>query len=57
MSADTQPGLLVAEGLYWPADRHSGTINELTSQQCSDGGGGAIFHEALVEIEALPQDR
>ena len=56
VSADTQPGLLVAEGLYWPADRSSGTINELTSQQCSDSGGGAIFHEALVDLESLPKD-
>jgi anaerobic selenocysteine-containing dehydrogenase len=57
VSADTQPGLLVAEGLYWPADEQSGTINELTSQQCADSGGGAIFHEALVDIVPLPMDR
>ena len=29
-----------------------GGINDLTSQQCSDVGGGAIFHESLVAVEA-----
>ncbi|MGI9537517.1 MAG: molybdopterin-containing oxidoreductase family protein, partial [Desulfocapsaceae bacterium] len=53
---DTQPGLLVAEGIYWPAEGGEGTINDLTSQQCSDIGGGAIFHESLVNIEPLPAD-
>jgi anaerobic selenocysteine-containing dehydrogenase len=57
VSEDTRPGLLVAEGLYWPVDGQSGTINELTSQQCSDSGGGAIFHEALVDIVPLQEDR
>ena len=57
VSADTRPGLLVAEGLYWPADEQSGTINELTSQQCADSGGGAIFHEALVDVVPLPKGR
>ena len=51
VSDDTQPGLLVAEGLYWPADGDEGMINDLTSQQCSDMGGGAIFHESLVAVE------
>ena len=57
VSDDTQPGLLVAEGLYWPADDQSGTINDLTSQQCADSGGGAIFHESLVDIVPVPMDR
>ena len=51
ISLDTQPGLLVAEGLYWPSEETDGTINNMTSQQCSDIGGGAIFHESLVDIE------
>jgi anaerobic selenocysteine-containing dehydrogenase len=57
VSDDTQPGLLVAEGLYWPSGAGGETINDLTSQQCSDIGGGAIFHEALVDINPLPQGR
>jgi anaerobic selenocysteine-containing dehydrogenase len=48
---DTQPGLLVAEGLYWPVADEDGGVNDLTSQQCSDIGGGAIFHESRVQIE------
>ena len=50
VSDDTQPGLLVAEGIYWPLADEDGGVNDLTSQQCSDIGGGAIFHEARVEI-------
>jgi len=52
ISADTQPGLVVAEGIYWPAEDGEGGINDLTSQQCSDLGGGAIFHESRVDISA-----
>ena len=54
ISDDTQPGLLVAEGIYWPLADEDGGVNDLTSQQCSDIGGGAIFHEARVEI--VPAD-
>ncbi|MEJ2056744.1 MAG: molybdopterin dinucleotide binding domain-containing protein, partial [Desulfofustis sp.] len=52
ISRDTQPGLVVAEGIYWPAEDGAGAggINDVTSQQCSDIGGGAIFHEARVDI-------
>ena len=53
VSSDTQPGLLVAEGIYWPSEEGGGAINDLTSQQCSDIGGGAIFHESLVAIKTL----
>lgn len=47
---NTSRGLLVAEGLFWPAEKSSG-INELTSQKVSDICGGAIFHESRVGIE------
>ena len=57
VSANTQPGLLVAEGLYWPSGVGGESINDLTSQQCSDIGGGAIFHEALVDLHPLSQER
>lgn len=43
ISTDTQPGLVVAEGIYWPASPEEGGINDLTSQQCSDAGGGGDF--------------
>lgn len=49
----TQPGLVVAEGIYWQVTERAGAINDLVSQQCSDVGGGALFHEARVEVEAM----
>lgn len=50
VTQDTSTGLLVAEGLFWPAEKSSG-INELTSQKVSDISGGAIFHESRVSLE------
>lgn len=55
ISLKTAAGVVVAEGLYWPADswevgkNHLG-INALTSQNLADLGGGALFHESLVAI-------
>ena len=57
VSADTQPGLIVAEGIYWPVDRAAGGVNDLTSQQCSDIGGGAVFHESRVGVEPAGRDQ
>lgn len=53
VSNDTQPGVVVAEGLYWPATPDDAGINDLVSQHCSDMGGGTLFHEALVEVESM----
>ncbi len=53
---DTQPGLVVAEGLYWPATVEDGGINDLVSQRCADIGGGALFHESLVEVRPVAAD-
>jgi anaerobic selenocysteine-containing dehydrogenase len=50
VTGDTRKGLLVAEGIYWPAPTEEGGINDLVSQQCSDVGGGALFHESRVQI-------
>ncbi len=43
----TRPGVLVAEGIYWPSEQSPG-VNDLTSQKAADLGGGATFHETLV---------
>jgi anaerobic selenocysteine-containing dehydrogenase len=55
VSADTQPGLVVAEGLYWaantPGDRG---INHLTSQALADLGGSNAFHTNLVQVATAP---
>jgi anaerobic selenocysteine-containing dehydrogenase len=50
LSTDTRPGLLVAEGLFWPTGADAAGINDLTSQKLSDMGGGATFHESRVAI-------
>ncbi len=57
VSLDTQPGLVVAEGIYWPAEEGEGGINDLTSQQCADLGGGPIFHESRVAVEPAGEMR
>ena len=57
VTTDTQQGILVAEGLYWPlfpeqnCGRVENGINDLTSQKLTDMGGGATFHESLVTIQ------
>jgi anaerobic selenocysteine-containing dehydrogenase len=58
LTTDTPPGVVVAEGLYWgggPAmiNGKAGLgINALTSQNTTDLGEGAIFHECLVALRA-----
>ncbi|NQU63181.1 MAG: molybdopterin-dependent oxidoreductase, partial [SAR324 cluster bacterium] len=51
VTEDTQPGLVVAEGIYWEnvATEHT-AINDLTSQKTTDLGEGSTFHESLVEV-------
>jgi len=50
LSSDTQRGLLVAEGLFWPVGPDDSGINGLSSQKLADMGGGATFHESRVTI-------
>lgn len=51
VTEDTQPGLLVAEGLFWEALSSSRSgINDLTSQKCTDLGEGSTFHESRVAM-------
>lgn len=50
LTPDTRPGVLVAEGIFWPVDADDSAINDLTSQKQTDMGGGATFHETLVAI-------
>ncbi len=47
----TQPGLLVAEGIYWQSSASQQTgVNDLTSQAITDAGEGGTFHESRVAI-------
>jgi len=53
---DTQPGLLVAEGLHWPRLSPGGGANQLTSQRLTDMGETCAFHCSLVEVQPLNSD-
>jgi len=53
ISSDTQPGLLVAEGIYWEPESGATGINDVTSQKLTDSGGGGIFHESRVGLQIL----
>jgi anaerobic selenocysteine-containing dehydrogenase len=53
ISEDTQPGLVVVQGIYWENDASEATgVNDLTSQQTTDLGGGGTFHESLVDVRS-----
>ncbi len=52
VTTDTQPGLLVAEGLHWPSFMPGGKgANQLTSQRLTDNGETCAFHCNFVEVE------
>ncbi|WP_457577235.1 molybdopterin-dependent oxidoreductase [Desulfomarina sp.] len=50
LTKDTRRGLLVAEGIFWQSEKNEGAINDLTSQNLTDMGGGALFHESRVRL-------
>jgi anaerobic selenocysteine-containing dehydrogenase len=55
VSADTRPGVVVAEGLWWHRFQSGGwNVNALTSDRVADMGGGPTFHSNLVEVEKAP---
>jgi anaerobic selenocysteine-containing dehydrogenase len=52
VTKDTQPGLLVAEGLRWPGFHPEGKgANQLTSQRLTDAGQTCAFHCNRVEVK------
>jgi anaerobic selenocysteine-containing dehydrogenase len=54
ISEDTQPGLIVMQGVYWENTASDTTgVNDLTSQQTTDLGEGGTFYEALVDARSL----
>lgn len=53
ISERTQPGLVVAQGLYWENKENGSGINNLTSQRLSDMGGGSLFHETRITLTPL----
>lgn len=57
LTTDVGPELVVAEGIFWADGADAGVINCLTSQKEADMGGGATFHECLVEVTPASQHR
>ncbi len=54
VTPDTQPGLLVAEGLHWPQLMPGGKgANQLTSQRLTDQGETCAFHCNRADIERV----
>jgi anaerobic selenocysteine-containing dehydrogenase len=54
ITEDTQPGLIVAEGLFWKTPESGQTgINDLTSQKTTDMGEGSTFHESRAAIQPV----
>jgi anaerobic selenocysteine-containing dehydrogenase len=52
VTTDARPGVVIVVGQWWPKlapDRRS--LNELTSQQLTDLGGGSLFGNAVVRVE------
>jgi anaerobic selenocysteine-containing dehydrogenase len=51
VTADTRPGVVVIEGIWWRKHHRGGWgVNALTDDRLSDLGGGAVFHSNLVEV-------
>ncbi len=51
ITGDTQPGVLVAEGTWWPLHSRGGRgINALASARLTDLGGGSTFHDNRVGL-------
>jgi len=56
VTTDTLSGVVTAVGQWWPKlapDRRS--LNDLTSQELTDLGGGSLFGNATVRLS--PQDK
>ncbi len=54
VSERARPGVVNGLGVWWRKLGKNGTnVNELTSQQLTDLGGGATFYDCLVEVAAL----
>jgi anaerobic selenocysteine-containing dehydrogenase len=58
VTEDVQPGVSVAEAVWWPRDHEAlgsgrGNVNRLISADTTDLGGGALFQDCRVQVEAL----
>jgi len=54
VTGDTQPGVVVAESIWWKKYMEDGAgINCLTSAEEADMGGGPALHYSRVEVEKI----
>ena len=54
ISERARPGVVNGLGIWWRKLGPNGTnVNEVTSQQLTDLGGGPVFYDCLVEVQAL----
>jgi anaerobic selenocysteine-containing dehydrogenase len=54
VTEETQPGVVVAESVWWPAHGRGGRgINVLTSARLTDLGGGSTFHDNRVGLRRV----
>ncbi len=54
VTTDARAGVVIAVGQWWPKlapDKKS--LNDLTSQELTDLGGGSLFGNAVVRIAAV----
>ena len=52
VTEDARPGTAIAVGLWWPKLAPDGKgLNELTSQDLTDLGGGSLFGNAVITLE------
>lgn len=57
VTEDARQGVVIAVGQWWPKlapDKRS--LNDLTSQKLTDLGGGSLFGNAVVRVEAVLAD-
>ncbi|WP_427913638.1 molybdopterin-containing oxidoreductase family protein [Ramlibacter sp. MMS24-I3-19] len=53
VSPRARPGVVNGLGIWWRKDGLRGTnVNQLTSQRLTDLGGGPVFYDCLVEVQA-----
>ena len=56
VSENVRPGVAVADSVWWPSQHPGGrNINALISADQTDMGGGALYQDCLVEVEAAEE--
>jgi len=54
VNEEVRPGVVASYGVRWPRLSEGGaTVNDTTSDELSDLGGGAVFYDNAVEVEAI----